>query len=149
MTYTVRAFYKHDQEPDPWILSTPDDVDALIDAVLNEQPNNSVIALYVAERPKTEHDMPDHELRVAINQETKVGGLRYTGPADAATGAWYARGRASDRDEVFYYYMGHDEGWPQDSEVPVHELRSTVKAFLASGERPPGVEWIEWPVHVG
>jgi hypothetical protein len=149
MTYTVRAFYKHDQQPDPWILSSPDDVDALIDAVLNEPPTNSVIALYVAERPKTEHDMPDHELRLAINQETKVGGLRYAGPADDAAGVWYARGRDSDRDEVFYYCMGHDEGWPQDSEVSLDELRAAVKSFLATGERPAGVEWAEWPAHVG
>ena len=44
MTYTVRAFYKRDQEPNPRVLSSSDDVDALIDAVLDEPPSNSVIA---------------------------------------------------------------------------------------------------------
>ncbi|GAB3936241.1 hypothetical protein GCM10029976_047690 [Kribbella albertanoniae] len=149
MTYTVRAFYKQDQQPSPAIVSSPDDIGALIDAVLNEPPTNSVIAMYIAERPKTEHDMPDHELRVAINQEAKVGGLRYSGPADGAAGVWYAASRDSERDEVFYYYMGHDEGWPQDSEISLDELRSAVSTFLASGERPSGIEWTEWPADVG
>ena len=92
--------------------------------------------------------MPDHELRVAINQDTKIGGLRYAGPVNNAAGVWYASGRDSQRDEVFYYYMGHDEGWPHDSEVPLDELRFAMKTFLASGERPSGVEWRAWPKDV-
>ena len=145
MTYTLRAFYKHDQDPDPWIVSNADDVDALIDAVLAESPTNSVIALYVSERPKTEHDMPDHELRVAINQESKIGGVRYAGTYRDTAGVWYAAGSASERDEVFYYYMGHDEGWPKDSEVSIDVLRAAVKDLLSSGERPSAVEWQGWP----
>ncbi len=149
MPYTLRAFYKQDQQPHPWVLSSSEDIDALIEAVLNEPPANSVIALYIAERPKTKHDMPDHELRVAINQEAKVGGLRYSGPADGTAGVWYATGRDSIRDEVFYYYMGHDEGWPQDSELSLDEVRSAINAFLTTGERPSGVEWTEWPSDIG
>ncbi|MDX2972599.1 Imm1 family immunity protein [Kribbella solani] len=145
MSYSLRAFFKQDQEPSPWVLQTPVDVDTLIDAVLSEPPTNSVITLYVAERPKTEHDMPDHELRVAINQESKVGGVRYSGPHDGGAGVWYAAGALSERDEVFYYYMGHDEGWPQDSEVSLDTIRAAVKSLLLSGGRMTDIQWREWP----
>jgi hypothetical protein len=149
MTYTVRAFFKHSHGADPVILSSDEDVDALVDAVLAEEFGNSVAALYVAERPKTERDMPDHELRVAFNSEAGVGGLRYAGRHEDRAGVWYASGKTSERDEVFYYYMGHDEGWPQDSEVPIEDVRAAVKEFLESvGGRPATAEWKAWPEDV-
>ncbi|MDX6236964.1 MAG: hypothetical protein QOG10_1779 [Kribbellaceae bacterium] len=146
MTYTVRAFFKHAHGPDPVILSSADDVDALVDAVLAEEFGNSVAALYVAERPKTERGMPDHELRAAFNSEAGVGGLRYAGTHNDVAGVWYASGKPSERDEVFYYYMGHDEGWPKDSEVPIEDVRAAINEFFESGgNRPATAEWKAWP----
>ena len=144
MTNTVRAFYKNGEGPA--LLDTADDVDALIDAVLAEPFENSVIALYSTARPLMESGVPDHELRIAIYAEGKVGGIRYAGDDGTSEGSWYVPGQASQREEVFYYYQGHDQGWPQDSEVSVEQVREAVREFVeGDGARPTGSEWAEWP----
>jgi hypothetical protein len=145
MPNTVRAFYKNGEGPT--LIDTAADVDALVDAVLAEPFENSVIALYSTARPLMESAVPDHEMRVAIFAEAKVGGIRYAGDDGTDEGSWYVPGQVSERDEVFYYYQGHDQGWPQDSEVSIEEVRAAVKAFVANdGARPEGVEWVAWVV---
>jgi hypothetical protein len=144
MTNTVRAFYKNGEGP--VLIDTPDDVDALIDAVLAEPFENSVIALYSTARPLMESGVPDHELRIAIYAEGKVGGIRYAGDDGTNEGSWYVPGQRSQREEVFYYYQGHDQGWPEDSEVSVEQVRQAVREFVeGAGTRPAGFEWAEWP----
>ncbi|GAB3821439.1 Imm1 family immunity protein [Kribbella italica] len=144
MTNTVRAFYKNGE--DPVLIDTPDDVDTLIDAVLAEPFENSVIALYSTARPLMESGVPDHELRIAIYAEGKVGGARYAGDDGRDEGSWYVPGQVSQREEVFYYYQGHDQGWPQNSEITLEHVRQAVREFVeGSGARPAGFEWAEWP----
>ena len=77
MTNTVRAFYKNGAGPT--LLETAADVDALVDAVLAEPFENSVITLYSTARPLMESGVPDHEMRAALYAEAKVGGIRYAG----------------------------------------------------------------------
>lgn len=147
MTNTVRAFYKNGAGPT--LLKSPDDVDALIDAVLAEPFKNSVIALYSEARPPLESGVPDHELRIAIDAEAGVGGVRYYGDDGTDRGVWYAVGKPSHRDDVFYYYQGNDEGWPQDSELPLDDVRTAIREFVAlDGARPTATEWSTWPVDV-
>lgn len=149
MTGTVTAYFKHEHGDNPMVLRSAQDADALIDAMLKEEFGNSVAALYADDRPPMESGVPDHELRIAIYAEAKVGGVRYAGDDGSETGSWYASGQASQRDEVFYYYMTHDEGWPQDSEVSIEDVRAAVKGFLESGgSRPSSKEWKAWPEHV-
>lgn len=90
-------------------LTTVDDVDRLVDVLLAEPFENSVIALYSRDRPLSEQGYPDHELRIVIRAEAKVGGIRYAGDDGTARGVWYVSGTPSDREEVFYYY------WPGSS----------------------------------
>lgn len=144
MTNTVRAFYKNGEGP--VLIDTPDDVDALIDAVLAEPFENSVIALYSTARPLMESGVPDHELRIAIYAEGKVSGIRYAGDDGKDEGSWYVPGGVSEREEAFYYYQGHDQGWPHDSEVSIEQARQAVREFVEQdGARPSGFEWAEWP----
>jgi Immunity protein Imm1 len=145
MTYTVNAYYKHEHGDQPVMITTSEDVDALVDALLQERlEDNSVAALYVQERPRLESGYPDHELRIAVNADTKVGGLRYAGSDGTSDGVWYARGKQSTRDEVWYCYMGNDEEFPRDSEISLDELRTGAKEFLESGgKRPQSVRWRE------
>jgi hypothetical protein len=79
----------------------------------------------------------------AIYAEGKVGGVRYTD----GSGSWYIAGWESQRDEgVLYSYMNNAEGFPQNSEIDLETIVAAAKDFLASGgNRPVGVEWIEWP----
>ncbi|GAA0947848.1 hypothetical protein GCM10009554_44890 [Kribbella koreensis] len=147
MTATVRAFYKNGAGPT--LLTSAADVDALVDAVLAEPFENSVVALYSEARPLLESGVRDHELRIGIDAEAKVGGIRYAGNDGTGRGVWYVPGNPSQRDEAFYYYQGHDEGWPQDSEVSVEDVRRAVAEFLESGgDRPTAFEWSEWPTDI-
>lgn len=140
------GYFKHDHGENPVVLQSAADADVLIDAMLGEQFGNSVAALYADARPPmpAAPDLPDHELRIAIYAEAKVGGIRYAG--GDVRGAWYVPGATSEREEVFYLYMGHDEGWPQDSEVSVDRVRQALREFVTGdGARPQSFEWREWP----
>ncbi len=92
---TVRAFYKNGEEPT--LIDTPADIDALVDAVLAEMFENSVITLYSTARPLMDSGVPDHEMRVAILAEAKVGGIRYAGDDGTNEGSWYVPGQVSQR----------------------------------------------------
>jgi hypothetical protein len=147
MPNTVEAFYTNADEP--ILIETPEDVDALIDAVLAEPFANSIVTLYSTARPLMESGVPDHEMRVAIHAEAKVGGIRYAGDDGTDEGSWYVPGAVSPREEVFYYYCGHDQGWPTDSEVSIEQVRRAVREFVeGSGARPGSFEWREWPESV-
>jgi hypothetical protein len=143
MSGKVEAYYRHGHGENPVVLQTSDDADALIDAMLHENFENSVATLYADSRP-LKSGLPDHELRIAINAEGKVGGIRYAGgDTDDVT---YVPGQTSLREEMFYLYMTHDEGWPQDSEVSIEQVRQAVRQFVdGDGSRPQSFEWREWP----
>jgi hypothetical protein len=144
MTATVRGFYKNGAGPT--LLTTADDVDALVDAVIAEPFKNSVITLYSEARPLLASGVRDHELRVGIDAEAGVGGIRYAGDDGTWRGVWYIPGKPSERDETFYYYQGHDESWPQDSEVPINDVRQAIKEFVETdGSRPSSPVWNTWP----
>ncbi|MFD7161479.1 Imm1 family immunity protein [Kribbella sp. NPDC059898] len=144
MSKTVEAYYR--PSDGPTLLKNADDVDALIDTVLAEPFGNSVIALYSAARPLVAAGVPDHELRVALHAEANVGGIRYAGDDGAQEGSWYVPGQVSSREEVFYYYAGHDQGWPQDSEVTIEQVRRAAREFVSgNGARPGSFEWRAWP----
>ncbi|TCC39369.1 Imm1 family immunity protein [Kribbella sindirgiensis] len=150
MTYSLKAYYKHEHTDGGLLVTSAADVDALVDAMLAEPFENSVATLYIQERPRNDRGYPDHELRVGLYPEGKVGSLRYAGNVDGVIGAWYAVGQQSQREEVFYYYTGHDEGYPQDSELPIEDIRRAIKGFLESGgERPASFDWAEWRSDVG
>ncbi len=143
MPNTVEAFYKGDEAT---LLESTDDVDALIDSVLAESFETSIITLYSTARRLMESGVPDHELRVALHAEAKVGGIRYAGDDGTHEGSWYVPGQVSQREVVFYYYAGHDQGWPRDSEVSIDQVRQAVREFLTrDGARPQSFEWRDWP----
>lgn len=120
------------------------DADALVDAMLGEGFENSVAALYANTRPWINPGYPDHQLRIALFTEGKVGGIRYSG--GDTNDVTYVPGKTSEREEVFYNYMHHDEGWPQGSEVTIDQVRQAVREFIDdNGGRPGSFEWREWP----
>ena len=133
MTYTARANHKRGNSPTQ--ITSPQDIDALILELFTDDGDNTIASLYINERPTTAQGLPDHELRIAIDSERKVGAIRYMSGNDA----WYAVGQKSDLDEVLYFYMGHDEQYPQDSEITLDEIRTATKEFLTSVAtvRPP------------
>ncbi|HEY0692609.1 MAG TPA: Imm1 family immunity protein [Kribbella sp.] len=147
MSVRIKAYYKHGHGENPVILETAQDADALVDAMLSEEFDNSVAALYADTRPKASSGYPDHELRIALFTECKIGGIRYGG--GDTKDVTYVPGKTSEREEVFYNYMHHDEGWPADSEVSIEQVRQAVRELVeGNGARPGSFEWKEWPAGV-
>ena len=142
MTTTVEAYFRHEHGDDPIRISTEADVDRLIDDLLAEDYENSAATLYVDGRLNAA-GVPDHELLVGVNNaDGDVGSLRYMG----SPGTFYGTGQTSKRDQLIYYYTGHDREFPLDSELRIEAIRKAIKEFLASGgERPASIEWQAWP----
>ncbi|MEV0794308.1 Imm1 family immunity protein [Kribbella sp. NPDC050459] len=150
MSYSIEAYYRHEHDDQPLVIQTDADVDQLIDELLSETFDHTLAALYLAERSQTDQGYPDHDLRVGVNAERKLGGLKFAGTVDGVEGVWYAVGQTSQHGRVFYEYAGHPEDFALDSEVSLDVLRAAVKDFLHSGgQRPGGVEWRSWPENVG
>lgn len=143
MRFTANAYYKHGHDESPIEIATIDDLRALIDAVLSEPIENSVVALYVNERPLAHFGAPDHELRLAVDADRKLGGIRYATIDETL----YAVGVPGSSGPIRYQYMGHAEDFPADSAVELDVLLVVAADFLASGaaRRPEGTEWREWP----
>ena len=143
MTFTASAYYRPGHGETPVLLTTPEDIDTMIDDLLSDlEGDNSVASLHINERPLGNLDMPDHQLRIAVDAQREVGALRYVGDRQA----WYVPGTTNPADEVEYFFTGHDEAWPQDSDTTIDTIRAAAKEFLASGgERPASADWAPWP----
>ncbi|MDX6241509.1 MAG: hypothetical protein QOG10_6333 [Kribbellaceae bacterium] len=140
----IRGYFKFDHGDAPVRISTPEQIDQFIDALMREPFENSVAAMYVDGRTN-DKGYTDHELLLAVNERDQVGALRYLGD----NGSFYATGEMSRYDEVTYYYMGSDRGFPRDSDVPIDAIRQAAKDFLTyGGERPPSMRWSDWPADV-
>ncbi|NEA35724.1 Imm1 family immunity protein [Streptomyces sp. SID13031] len=149
MSYSIEAYYRHEHDDRPVVIRTDADVERLVDDLLAESFDHTMAALYLAERPRTEQGYPDHDFRVGINAERKVGGIKFAGTVEGSAGVWYAAGALAQHDEVVYEYAGHPETLPLDSELCLDQIRLAVKDFLRSGgERPASITWQAWPVNV-
>ena len=132
MRYKAKAYFKPEHRTNPILLTTADDVDHLLAALTAESWQNSVASIYLDDRV-TRTGVPDHELQVVVDYTDKTtGALRYTD----RDGTYFTKGVTSGGDSVLYYYMGNDVEYPRDSVVPIEDLRTAVKKFLESGERP-------------
>jgi hypothetical protein len=142
----VEAFFRHEHDENPVVLTSADDADGLVDALLAETFDYSVATLYADGRPLMA-GLPDHEMRIAINAKSEVGGIRYAGGDDQDVK--YVPGAVSEREEMFYVYATNGEAWPKDSEVTIEQVRRAVKEFIeGNGARPASFEWREWPERV-
>jgi Immunity protein Imm1 len=138
MSYSAEVYYNGSHRDHPVIVRTDGEVDALIDALLAEPFSNSMANLYIIERPRP-NGLADHELSIAVDADSGVGGLWYL---NSVEGTWFSRGARSNRDEVFYCFVGHDRDFPPDSEISIALIRQATKEFLASGgQRPSCVQW--------
>jgi hypothetical protein len=140
MTYIAEAYFKHSHGENPVRVISPEDVDALIDAMLAESFANSLAVLYLRDRPELEGGGPDHEIRIGVNDDDKVGSICLVLDGQV----WFTKGEHIRNDDVFYNYMGNNADFPQDSEISLEALRTAVKGILAGGGvRPESVEWSE------
>jgi hypothetical protein len=140
MDYHAQAQYRPVHGDEPEILSSPEDVDALVDRLLAEDFDHTIAALYLVERPLMPAGVPDHEFLLAVDPQLQVGALMFRD----ASGNWASLGSADGRTEVHYSLMGNDTAFPPYSDIPLDDVRCASKEFLASGgQRPASVRWQE------
>ena len=98
MGYHAQAQYRPVHGDEPEILSSPEDVDALVDRLLAEDFDHTIAALYLVERPLMPAGVPDHEFLLAVDPQLQVGALMFRD----ASGNWASLGAADGRTEVHY-----------------------------------------------
>ncbi|MEV7181637.1 Imm1 family immunity protein [Kitasatospora sp. NPDC093679] len=120
------ARYRRADMHDPVLVSTEEDVDGLIDALLAGPPFHDAAHLVSRARPMTWSGFPDHELHVGVNRDGQVGALMLSAPE---TGLVASVGAPGSRGDVVHHWTE----FPLDSEIPLSLVRSAVKEFLRTG----------------
>lgn len=139
--HRIEAYYREEHGRNPAILSTAEDVDALIEALRTGPAGHDMADLYSMERPLLSDGQPDHQVRVGINGDLGVGAISF---GDVETGTLVSLGPPGSRKGVFYDIMGHRSEFPDHSEIPIYLVRRALKEFLANGgDRPTCIQWQE------
>lgn len=138
MLNRVEARYRLEHVDAPAVLSTPAEVDGLIDSLLASGVSQNLAQLHSMQRPLLPSGYPDHELLVGADGEFRVGVLAFMD----SDGNVVTLGSPEGRSEVSYSIMGHATEFPAHSEIPIDMVRRAIKEFLASGgQRPTCVQW--------
>lgn len=130
----LEAWY--DAEHDgPTIIRTPDELDAVLDAVTGWD-GRILVDLYVAD------NRARATFNVGVNARTRCGALYY---ADDH-GEWFSMATTeSDQapvERILYYYMNSDTEYPGDCEIPLDVVRRAAHEYMATGgERPTALTW--------
>jgi hypothetical protein len=134
----VEAYYRREHGKEPILLSSLEDVDALIDELLTGPVHENMATLYSLDRPLMPSGQADHQLLVGVDRELRVG---LVGFMDAG-GNVITVGPPDGRLEVVYYCTGEITEFPGPSEIPIDLVRRATKEFLTSGgQRPTCVRW--------
>jgi hypothetical protein len=138
MSHSIEALYRREHVESPAIISSPEDVDALIDSLLTGAVDENLAQLFSLQRSTLPSGDPNHELLVGVDRELQVGVLAFMDDGNEVS----LGPLSSSRGEVVYCIMRHATEFPDRSEVPLELVRRAVKEFLVSGgQRPTCVEW--------
>jgi hypothetical protein len=136
----IQARYRREHAREPAVLSTAEDVDAMIDSLFLSPVDENLAQVHSLQRPLLPSGVPDHEVLVGVDGSRRVGVVAF---GDSDGNAFTLSSPEDYRDgEVAYCIMGHRREFPDHSEVPVDLVRQAVKEFLFSGgQRPECVQW--------
>ncbi|MFD2417651.1 Imm1 family immunity protein [Amycolatopsis pigmentata] len=132
---TLAVYYAQGHGDAPVTISTPDEVDALIDRVRRESPGHAPMLLeaHIAGDPYAQG------LDVGVRGDRGV--LRYSG-RDWPEGVYSTGDGPSEGEPLVYYFMDNYTEFPPNAEVPLAVVRQAIRDFLATGgERSARVEW--------
>ena len=139
MAHRLDAYYRKDHADDVCILTSPEDVDQLIDNLTSGPRDHNLAQIHSLNRSLLPSGYPDHELMVGVNHNLRVGLLAFM---DADVGNIFTVGAPDSDMEVDYYLAGHRMEYPGNTEIPVALAREAVKEFLRTGGSIPScVEW--------
>ena len=129
---------------DPLVITTHEDLDKFIAALIEDYGTHAAYARVLDPQVGNADEYPAQSLSFAVNQDGKVGGLKYYEEATI----WYALGSPAT-DEVEYVFFGNSTPWPTDSRIPLNQVKAAVNHFREhSGARWGGVEWKAWPEEI-
>ncbi|MFB9429734.1 Imm1 family immunity protein [Streptoalloteichus tenebrarius] len=150
MTYTIEAFYANPRGVSPVLLSTPDELDQLVDDLFSGVPAGHPGG-DVARR--ADHDallylagggmgMPDHELRVVVDRSGRVGALSFVADATDVGGTWFSRSTLRlVEPPTLYADCGSLLRFPTNSILALPDVREALHEFQRTGARPTCVDW--------
>lgn len=129
---------------DALVITTPEDLDKFVAGLIEDYGSHSAYARFLDSRVDDDGECPAQSLSFAVNQDGKVGGLKYY---DEDT-VWYALGSPAT-EEVGYVFFGNSAPWPTDSEIPLNQVKAAVNHFREhAGDRWDGIEWKPWPAEI-
>jgi hypothetical protein len=136
---SLDVYYLPEQDS-PIVVSTMEEVDALIDRVRAESPSAAPILMDV----HLSGNPAPQGLDVGIS--TDCGVIRYSG-RDWPRGVMSTGEKRTDQTERPYFYMGHWRKFTASAEIPLDVIREAVKEFLVTdGARPTCVQWQPYPL---
>ncbi|MFI6151618.1 Imm1 family immunity protein [Kitasatospora sp. NPDC051170] len=122
----------------PGLLSSADDVDSFIDALLNGRHDRNCAVVYSLDRPTLPSGYRDHELAVGVDRIARTGALTLADDENLVSKGSVDRGIGE------YMLLGHVREFMPGSEIPIENVRRAVKEFLENGGRlPTCIEWQE------
>ncbi len=135
---TLEAFY----DPGPgsgFVLSTPDQVDELLDRMVSESAEESVGLMAQVGRKEGEGWSSALQFGVRAAQCGFVGYMGSKGEASAISD-----NGATSPEMLAYDYQCHEREVPSNAEISLAMVRQAVHDYVASGgARPTGVRWRE------
>ncbi|WP_326768051.1 Imm1 family immunity protein [Streptomyces sp. NBC_01591] len=141
MTYNrAQAYYREQHADEPSVVRTPEDVDALIDALATGPEFENLAVLHSSERELLPSGFPDHEFMVGADGKRQVGVLSFMDEKSFVS----LGSSGSSGVEVSYFVVENPTEFPATAEIPLALVRQAVKEFLSSGGRRPAcVQWQE------
>jgi hypothetical protein len=132
---SLDVYYLREHGKNPMVVSTVEEVDALIDRVRAESPPAAPILMYV----HLSGEPAAQGLDVGISSDCGI--IRYAG-REWPEGVLSTGENPDDHTERPYCYMDNWTGLPAGAEVSLDVIRQAVKEFLATdGARPTCVRW--------
>jgi hypothetical protein len=116
---------------EPTVVSTPDELDEVLDLVAG-QGGPRIVELLV-------HDDPARAI-FDVGLHGQRGTLYFSNP-DHPDGC-YSRGNEAASGPLIYYYMGSDTEYPANAELPLDTIRQAAHEYLTTGgNRPTNIDW--------
>jgi hypothetical protein len=142
--YTIEAYYRIDKPDQPVIITSPGELDRMIDELLTQPTEYSGATLYVRQRPWSPAGFPDHELYIGVDVDSGHGVLIYSGAKGRGeAGSYVSRNPAGRRDlRHRYHHFQTEVAVPAGADILLADVRSAAHEFLTNGgERPSCVQW--------
>jgi hypothetical protein len=135
VAHALNVHYNAENADTPAVVTTPDEVRALLGTVRNTHPAGSAVLLTVV----VSDDPWKSELSVGIDGDKGV--LHYAGEDTPPNGVYSKSPTPTNAAPVIYYYVTADTEFPPHAEIPIGAIETALIEYLTTAERPTSVDW--------